>query len=386
MGTKFYVILEGLCAVLIEEQGKTKEVRMLGRGDSFGELGIIDDKPRAATVQCREPTHFAVLEKTDYARTLARAQEHIMNHKLDFLLSLPIFTKWTTWTMHKFSYLFAEKIYTWKQVICRLGDPISHVVIIKSGEAQMTKELTYPNIRDTHHSSQQRRVKKSYQVALLRTGEIIGLEPADIFRYSCICHSESLVAYLITKEDFNKSMNSEEALKSLKQLTAAKKELHEGKPDQERRQVHLSLRSSSPLDRSAQTSARPRRKPAFTLIPRLYPEQNAASTEPTPSVASPKPQLSWHTILTKKHSESKMQKSLSPSRPIVNIHTHKRRIKDLTELEKLLDISKASRSRSLNGSPRNTSQSNIVLPFVISRMQTKESHARSSSSLTPKSD
>lgn len=198
-GTKFYVILEGICVVQIEERGDTKEVRTLGRGDSFGELGLIDDKPRAATVECRELTHFAVLEKADYARTLSRAHEHLMNHKIDFLLSLPVFTKWTTWTMHKFSYLFQEKLYAWKQVICRLGEPITHVIIIKSGEAQMMKELVCPGLSGPRRNSP-KSVKKTYQVALLRTGEIIGHENEVTYPYTCTCHAESLVAYIISKE------------------------------------------------------------------------------------------------------------------------------------------------------------------------------------------
>lgn len=165
-------------------------------------------------------------------------------------------------------------------------------------------------------------------------------------------------------------MNSEEALRSLRQLTVAKRQLHEGKSDQERRQVQLSMRSFSPQDRSIHTSE-VRRKPAFTIIPRLYPEQpTAASTEPTPTSPEPKRQLSWHTILTRKNTETKHQKSISLlPRPVVNIHTQQKRLKDLSLMEKLVDMSKAERSRSLGGSPRSDSKGQIVFPFLISQVE-----------------
>ena len=166
-------------------------------------------------------------------------------------------------------------------------------------------------------------------------------------------------------------MNSEEALRSLRQLTVAKRQLHEGKSDQERRQVQLSMRSFSPQDRSIHTSETARRKPAFMLIPRLYPEQpTAASSEPTPTSPEPKRQLSWHTILTRKHTEAKHQKSVSLlPRPVVNIHTQKKRLKDLSLIEKLVDVSKAEKSRSLGGSPRSDSKGRIGFPFLISRVE-----------------
>jgi CRP-like cAMP-binding protein len=35
----------------------------LGAGDSFGELALINDEPRAATIQCLNECYFATLDK-----------------------------------------------------------------------------------------------------------------------------------------------------------------------------------------------------------------------------------------------------------------------------------------------------------------------------------
>lgn len=38
------------------------EVKVLPEGSAFGELALIDKKPRAATITCKENSHFAILE------------------------------------------------------------------------------------------------------------------------------------------------------------------------------------------------------------------------------------------------------------------------------------------------------------------------------------
>ena len=40
-----------------------REVTILSEGDAFGELALIYDKPRMATIKCQERSHFIVLTK-----------------------------------------------------------------------------------------------------------------------------------------------------------------------------------------------------------------------------------------------------------------------------------------------------------------------------------
>jgi len=39
-------------------------------GESFGELALLDDAPRAATITCVDDTHVLILERKDYERVL----------------------------------------------------------------------------------------------------------------------------------------------------------------------------------------------------------------------------------------------------------------------------------------------------------------------------
>jgi CRP-like cAMP-binding protein len=53
-----------------EEDSLFIEVVSLRTGKSFGELALIKNKPRAATIKCSEDCHFAVMQKADYNKVL----------------------------------------------------------------------------------------------------------------------------------------------------------------------------------------------------------------------------------------------------------------------------------------------------------------------------
>lgn len=46
-----------------ENELEIKKIKTIGQGGSFGELALMENKPRAATIICEEDCHFAVLEK-----------------------------------------------------------------------------------------------------------------------------------------------------------------------------------------------------------------------------------------------------------------------------------------------------------------------------------
>ena len=53
-------------------------------GASFGELALIMNEPRKATVMCLTDCYFAVLEKQEYSKVLQRIQQKDHHKKLEF--------------------------------------------------------------------------------------------------------------------------------------------------------------------------------------------------------------------------------------------------------------------------------------------------------------
>lgn len=67
-----YFILSGVLKVLVsDEEGREVILSNLGPGEFFGEMGVLDDNPRSATVVTTSPCELVVIAKADFKRCLA---------------------------------------------------------------------------------------------------------------------------------------------------------------------------------------------------------------------------------------------------------------------------------------------------------------------------
>lgn len=69
----FYLVRRGTLHVIEEDvaNGNEKVIRTLGRGESFGELGLLQGSPRAATVRALEDAEVYEIDKATFERLLA---------------------------------------------------------------------------------------------------------------------------------------------------------------------------------------------------------------------------------------------------------------------------------------------------------------------------
>lgn len=66
-----YFVLSGSLKVLVsDEEGREVILSMLGPGELFGEMGVLDDNPRSATVVAVTPSDLIVMAKSDFKRCL----------------------------------------------------------------------------------------------------------------------------------------------------------------------------------------------------------------------------------------------------------------------------------------------------------------------------
>ena len=91
---KFFIIVDGEVEVLREEGDETHSVAHLGGGQFFGEMAILRDMPRAATVQAVSETTLFAMER-DVFRTLVAQSlgttenfDRVIQQRLDELASL----------------------------------------------------------------------------------------------------------------------------------------------------------------------------------------------------------------------------------------------------------------------------------------------------------
>ena len=70
-GREFFVIIEGDAAV---RQGE-REINRLGAGDFFGEIALVEDRPRTATVVAETPVRALVITDRSFRTLLDRSPE-----------------------------------------------------------------------------------------------------------------------------------------------------------------------------------------------------------------------------------------------------------------------------------------------------------------------
>jgi CRP/FNR family cyclic AMP-dependent transcriptional regulator len=74
-----YIVLSGRLKVMMSDSdGKEVILAILGPGEIFGEMGLIDDEPRSASVVSLEPCELLSLSKRDFRKCLAENFEMSM--------------------------------------------------------------------------------------------------------------------------------------------------------------------------------------------------------------------------------------------------------------------------------------------------------------------
>lgn len=71
ISTAIYIINKGRVKVCkTNEAGKEVVLAVLNVGEHFGEISLIDDKPRSASIVCKEACEFSVIDKSSFERVL----------------------------------------------------------------------------------------------------------------------------------------------------------------------------------------------------------------------------------------------------------------------------------------------------------------------------
>jgi HEAT repeat protein len=70
MGETVFLIIEGKVDVIMEQpDGKSVVIDQISPGGAFGEMALIDDSPRSATIRTTAPSRFLILHKQEFKET-----------------------------------------------------------------------------------------------------------------------------------------------------------------------------------------------------------------------------------------------------------------------------------------------------------------------------
>ena len=147
-GDFFYIVERGNFDVFVNKSGRLEagaegmgdKVASCGPGNSFGELALMYNAPRAATVVSTDPSMLWALDRITFRRILMDSAFQRRRMYESFLEEVPILASLNPYERSKIADALETQKYAAGQTIIKEGDPGESFFILESGEAEVHKK------------------------------------------------------------------------------------------------------------------------------------------------------------------------------------------------------------------------------------------------------
>ncbi|EAS04142.2 cyclic nucleotide-binding domain protein (macronuclear) [Tetrahymena thermophila SB210] len=120
-------------------------VKQLQEGQTFGEMALIYNQPRLATIHTFQETILAVLTKRDFRLIMKKAEMRQIKGELKFLKQVYLFQSWSYENLRDI-YLNSEQVQLQiGQNVFKEDDPADSIYIIKRGSFLLSKQVQLAN-------------------------------------------------------------------------------------------------------------------------------------------------------------------------------------------------------------------------------------------------
>ena len=124
--------------VLIESIIKTLE-----KGEIFGELALIYDTPRSATIITVTDTDLIRIEKNPFNRYIKNVYEGQLQDQIEFLEICPVFNKMTKEDLIRLGIRTTSEKYATGQIILKNDSKCDNVYLIRRGSVKVVKTIKF---------------------------------------------------------------------------------------------------------------------------------------------------------------------------------------------------------------------------------------------------
>ncbi len=139
-GDNFYVLDEGTVHCSVKKDEEVVFQMDYGVGDSFGELAIMYNAPRAATCTASSDCKLWALDRVSFKVILMKTTISKRNIYKGFLQQVPILAELTEYEILTIADALQEVSFNEGEVICKQGDKGDTFYIIKEGTAVCTQK------------------------------------------------------------------------------------------------------------------------------------------------------------------------------------------------------------------------------------------------------
>ena len=210
------------------------EAKVLSSGDSFGELALLNNESRSATVKCLEQCYLAVIVQRDYKKILRSDAEKTVKERVEILKHLPIFNEVSESSLKCLGYLLTEATYKKGQIVYLENSEIQNIYFVKSGEFKQSIRDTVSKPKNFSSGSllklkMMRTSTKSIDLSVVIKGkyQIFGYEEfvlaQDSRTSTCTCISLYGKVFVASLNDLKIRPGCSEILKCFKNLHNSEK-------------------------------------------------------------------------------------------------------------------------------------------------------------------
>lgn len=138
-GDFLFVIETGRADCIIKIDGTDKVVKTCEPGDVFGELALLYNCPRAATVEAQEKCTLWQLDRDTFTNIVKEAAQKKRQRYDTFLAKVPLLTSMDAYERSQLSDALKPEMFTDGANVCTQGEAGNKFYIIEEGEAVASK-------------------------------------------------------------------------------------------------------------------------------------------------------------------------------------------------------------------------------------------------------
>lgn len=132
-GHHFFVVRSGEYGVYLKQVGDDAPVHKYKPGGSFGELALLYNKPRAATIKCTCGGLLYQLDRATFRGVLIAGQRSAADASLGLLRKVPLLEGLTEQQYNQLLSILSEEKHVDGETVCPRGAPMDSLYMVKEG-------------------------------------------------------------------------------------------------------------------------------------------------------------------------------------------------------------------------------------------------------------
>ncbi|EAS03972.2 glycosyl hydrolase family 31 protein (macronuclear) [Tetrahymena thermophila SB210] len=187
-------------------------IKTLKVGDAFGEIALMNNARRTASIICKEETIMVTLSKQSYDKILSNYHQKKFMESVNFLKEFSFFANWQNSKINGLYQNMEKRAAQYKEIIYKEGDNADFVYFIKEGEFEVTKTLKIEQSDSSAHDQFNSLLKqgknaenRKAKISVLGIGSSFGEEEIVMgTKRACSvqCISSTAELYILHKSKF----------------------------------------------------------------------------------------------------------------------------------------------------------------------------------------